>query len=178
MTRRRHEHGPNHDLYVALAAIATLLFILVLSELTDTDPEPAPVPPQTVEQGRYETALSGSTSRSLPRPEIPLPGAGHPDTSGRSETNGEVKPRPVVGQTLACIRWHESRGDYQAFNGIEHYGAYQLSATYSDDWARKYGYGEWAAVTADRWPPSVQDAVAVALYADWPGAWSTLGDCT
>jgi muramidase (phage lysozyme) len=78
---------------------------------------------------------------------------------------------------LRCIRWHESRGDYQAFNGVEHYGAYQLSATYSDDWARKYGYGEWANVTADQWPPSVQDAVAVALFADWRGAWSTLGSC-
>jgi hypothetical protein len=177
MTRRR-PHDDWHEFRVLAAAIATLLLILAVSELTDTDESPVPVqPPASVERGRFETALSGQSSRSLPRP-VPPSGAGHPDTSGRPEDAGKRQlSRPVVGQTLRCIRWHESRGDYQAFNGVEHYGAYQLSATYSDDWARKYGYGEWANVTADQWPPSVQDAVAVALFADWRGAWSTLGSC-
>lgn len=87
-----------------------------------------------------------------------------------------------IPAVLLCIRTHES-GDgqgsfnYQAFNGIEHYGAYQLSATYSDDWARRYGYPEWAGVTADQWPPEVQDAVAIALFNDSPQLWSTYEEC-
>jgi hypothetical protein len=102
----------------------------------------------------------------------------------RAQTPADVdrtgKPSASAGlpPTLECIRWHESRGDYRAFNGIDHYGAYQLAATYSDTWATRYGYGEWAGLTADLWPRDVQDAVAAELFADWPGAWSTYGACS
>ena len=175
MSRRRKEHDNWHEFKVLGAAIATLLFILAVSELTDTDKPPAPEPPQTVEQGRYETALSGSTSRSDGRTQPP---SGAPVRTPTAA--GRTGKSPVaVGSVLECIRWHESRNQYGAVNTSSGAaGAYQLMPEWSDDWAAKYGYPEWSHLTADRWPNRVQDAVAAALFADWPGAWSTLGACT
>ena len=127
--RRRHEHGPNHDLRVALAAIATLAGIWLLSELTDYDPPtPTPVPPQTVESERRDDALSGQASRGSGRTEIPLPGAPAPDTSGRPEDAGKRQlSRPIVGHTWRALAACESSGDWQADTGNGYYGGLQFS---------------------------------------------------
>lgn len=117
-------------------------------------PSPTPVVDDTDQAQTVPSAAPTASSTGKP-------GAG----------GGSIPP------VLLCIRAHESGDNYQAFNGIEHYGAYQLSATYSDDWARRYGYPEWADVTADQWPPEVQDAVAVALFNDSPQLWSTYEGC-
>jgi hypothetical protein len=96
---------------------------------------------------------------------------------GATSTSRSKWSSAYLSPTLLCVRAAESGGDYQAFNGIEHYGAYQLSSTYSDDWARRYGHPEVAHLTADQWPPATQDAVAAALFADSPTLWSTYDDC-
>jgi hypothetical protein len=175
LVTRRQPHDRWHDAWTLVLATATVLLIWAVWEMTETQ-TPAPVePPQSTVEPDSRAAAIRAPSRDDGR--TPLQGAPVPDTSGRPEDAGK-RTRPIVGQTLRCIRWHESRGQYDAFNGLEHYGAYQLSASYSDDWARKYGYGKWAHLTADQWPRDVQDGVAVALFAEWPGAWATLGACS
>jgi hypothetical protein len=56
-------------------------------------------------------------------------------------------------------------------------GAFQLMPAYSDDWARRYGRPRWANLPANRWPRRVQNHVALGLFRDWPGAWSTWAVC-
>ena len=180
MTRRRTEHGTWHDWQVAIAAIVTLAAIYILSELTDYDPPPpeppapASTPPNADAAGSRVTTLSGQTSRAGARTAPPLPGAGAtPDPSGRSESSGEAKPRPVVGQTLRCIRWHESRGDYRAEN-----------PTSSASGAWQFIDSTWESVTglpapASSYPRRVQDAAFRKLWAGGAGAghWVTASRC-
>lgn len=89
-------------------------------------------------------------------------------------------PTDVTG-VMACIRAHESGGNYQAVNTSSGAaGAYQLMPEYADDWAVRYGYPEWADDPVTAWPPAVQDAVALGLYRATDGrAWSdfTTYDC-
>ena len=172
--RRRHEHGPNHDLRVALAAIATLAGIWLLSELTDYDPPtPTPVPPQTVESERRDDALSGQASRGSGRTEIPLPGAPAPDTSGRPEDAGKRQlSRPIVGHTWRALAACESSGDATAVNPAGYYGLYQFDLP---TWASVGGTGN--PVDAS---PAEQLARAKALHAargwaPWPTCAASLG---
>jgi hypothetical protein len=87
-----------------------------------------------------------------------------------SEPEGAGTPRNgALPGLLLTIRSYESGGNYSAYNGsgCEGYGcfgAYQLHGAYMDDWARRYGAGGWASVPANRWPPAVQDKVALGLF--------------
>jgi hypothetical protein len=70
---------------------------------------------------------------------------------------------------LLTIRANESGGNYAAYNGTgcEGYGcggAYQLHLAYADDWAVRYGVGEWASTPPQQWPAEVQDTVALGLF--------------
>jgi hypothetical protein len=72
-------------------------------------------------------------------------------------------------ELLMFIRSNESGGNYQAVNwsgceGHGCFGAYQLHGLYADDWARRYGAGEWAGTNPSGWPPEVQDKVAIGLF--------------
>jgi hypothetical protein len=71
-----------------------------------------------------------------------------------------------VSTILACIREHESGGNYQAVNAYGYAGAYQLSPTYKDAWAARYGFSQYVGVPVVQWPPAVQDAVAADLGRD------------
>lgn len=174
----RPPHGKYHDIAVCLSAIATLLLIWLAAQLTDIDtptPDSAPDPLTSELADRHQDAAH--TSRGSGRRPAPLPAAATPTPTPRGD-DGEADPRGV-GTTLDCIRWHESRDNYDAVNvSSGAAGAYQLMPAYSDNWARRYGYGEWAGVTADLWPRGVQDAVAARLFADWPQAWTTYGSCS
>jgi hypothetical protein len=94
-----------------------------------------------------------------------------------STTAAPVAPAPAPGASSdatstdtadwACIRQHESGDDYGAGNG----GAYQFE------------YGTWSALTglpspAEDYPPAVQDAAALKLYAQrgWE-PWTTRYVC-
>lgn len=180
--RRKREHDEWHEFRVAGAAIATLLLILAISELTDTDtpaPPPADSAPDLSDRHEVAQTVSRSDPRAVPMPPSARRGGAHSDTSGGGKRIGEVRQPAVVGQVLQCIRWQESRNQYDAVNTSSGAaGAYQLMPEWSDDWATKYGYAEWSHLTADRWPNRVQDAVAAGLFAEWPGAWTTYGSCT
>lgn len=128
-----------------------------------------PTTPRTGRPGRHHHVRGDeATSRSHPRQEPRTP-------AGKQAA---AAPAGTVPPVLACIRWHESRGDYRAVNAASGAaGAYQLMPQYADDWARRYGQARWAAVPVTSWPRAVQDAVAVALFADWPQAWTTWGEC-
>jgi hypothetical protein len=92
-----------------------------------------------------------------------------------------AKPRKVnsvsvpasAAVTLACIRKHESGNNYQRISSTGKFqGAYQLHSGYAPAWAKRYGQGDWAGTPVHKWPPAVQDAVALGLGKDsnW-GAW-------
>lgn len=87
-----------------------------------------------------------------------------------SRGNTRPVPPPVPSNvTLDCIGDHETYGSTHPYTEVNEYGyagRYQLSPDYADDWARRYGYGEWADVPVVQWPPAVQDAVALALGLD------------
>jgi hypothetical protein len=76
-------------------------------------------------------------------------------------------PSGSVASTFACIRQHESGGNYAnadtGHNG--HYGAYQYSPTTWNYSAKSAGYGQYANGRADLAPPAVQDAVSIWLQA-------------
>lgn len=87
------------------------------------------------------------------------------ESSGGTSSQGSGS----LPQLLLFIRSHESGGNYSAYNGsgcegYGCYGAYQLHGAYMDDWARRYGAGEYAGTPANQWPASVQDKVALGLF--------------
>jgi hypothetical protein len=89
-----------------------------------------------------------------------------------TSTGGSGTPSSGGGNLpalLQLIRSNESGGNYAAYNGsgcegYGCYGAYQMHGAYMDDWARRYGAGEWASTPANQWPPAVQDQVALGLF--------------
>ena len=172
MTRRRREHDRYHDATVTILAIATVLLIWAVWEMTEPE-TPAPVePPQSTVEPDSRAAAIRAASRDGVR--VPLrPGAHATDTSGRSEQSGEAKPRPVVGQTLRCIREAESGGDYRAEN-----------PTSSASGAWQFIDSTWESVTGLPAPASaysrrVQDKAALELWAGGAGAghWVTAAGC-
>jgi len=80
-----------------------------------------------------------------------------------------LKPAPTATTQsqqdfFACIRWRESRNNYQAVNSTGTYrGAYQF---YQDGWDifAVQVAPAWVGIPPDQAPPDVQDAVALAAY--------------
>ena len=106
--------------------------------------------------------------------------AAKPKPNASTQPKPAPKPKPAAAKSpagdaaiLACIRKHESGGNYRAVNPSGKYrGAYQMDRNYAPTWAKRAGFGEWSGTTPDRWPPSVQDAVAYDMghgnrYAAW-----------
>jgi hypothetical protein len=92
-----------------------------------------------------------------------------PVVASGSGTNNGSDYSGTLPDLLLSIRAHESGGNYSAYNagGCEGYGcggAFQLHLGYADDWAVRYGVGEWADTPPQNWPPSVQDTVALGLF--------------
>lgn len=90
-------------------------------------------------------------------------------------TTTTVAPMPIVGDEaafMACIRWRESRGNYEAVNSTGTFrGAYQFYQPAWDSFAPE----GWSGVAPDQAPPAIQDATALAAYkalgaAPWNGA--------
>ena len=165
-----------------LAAIASLLIVWWAAEtfMSDTPSPATPSPMLTVNPAER----SPDASRGFERVPLPTLAArhGHPPTTPTAATGTGKVTAAVVGTTLSpvmrCIRWNESRGNYRAVEASGHYGAWQLASEYSDTWATKYGVPQYANLTADQWPAWAQDQVAVGLFDDWPGAWSTYAGCS
>lgn len=175
---RRRPHGRNHDLLTlaaAVGAITAAATVAIAVAPTDSVPPASAVP--NVTHDRLVRAESRGTARTTPpTPQVVVRATHTPAVDSRTG-----KPESTAGpyaDALACIRAHESdtAGGYQAVNPSSGAaGAYQLMPEWSDDWAVRYGHPEWANVTADQWPPAVQDSVAAQLYADNPRAWAGSG---
>lgn len=110
----------------------------------------------------------------------PAPAAAKKTPNASTQPKPAPKPKPAAAKSpagdaaiLACIRKHESGGNYRAVNASGKYrGAYQMDRGYAPVWAKRAGFGEWSGKTPDQWPPSVQDAVAYDMghgnrYAAW-----------
>lgn len=92
----------------------------------------------------------------------------------------QVQPVPSAspGGIWACIRQHESGGNYSINTGNGYYGAYQFLPSTWNAAVRGAGYPQYANGRADLAPPYVQDAAALWLQAHsgW-GQWSTAAGC-
>ena len=91
------------------------------------------------------------------------------------QTPPELPAHTPPGGFLACVRRHESGGNYQAQNPVSTAsGAYQfLNSTWRTMSARA---GHAGYPTARSAPPWVQDAVAVyTVNAGWRSAWNGTG---
>ena len=91
------------------------------------------------------------------------------------QTSAEPPAHTPPGGFLACVRRHESGGNYQAENPVSTAsGAYQfLDSTWRTMSARAghSGYGH----AADA-PPHIQDAVAIhTVNSGWSSAWNGTG---
>ena len=169
MTRRR-QHDRWHDAWVMILAVATLLVIWVVWEMTEPQ-TPAPVePPQATVEPDSRAAAIRAASRDGDR--APVSGAVTTDPSGGPDRTGK-KDRAVVGQTLRCIREAESGGDYRAENPVS-----------SASGAWQFIDSTWESVTglpapASAYSRKVQDAAALELWAGGAGAghWVTAGAC-
>ncbi len=110
-------------------------------------PKPAPAP----------------AGNSAPKPQATTPVERNPwaDSPPKNES-----------ETLACIRWVETRGDYRAVSPSGQYrGAYQMD----DNFWRYYGGDEELTGRHEKAPPAEQDAVATRGLRDrglepWPSA--------
>lgn len=173
----RAPHSRWHDAAVLATAATTVLAIWATYHLT----EPTTSAPDTSPSARAEThtttLLSGQPSRGGARTTPPLPrGVGALNVRGRSEPNGERKPRPVVGLTpaLRCIRHLESRGDYHITNPSS--GASGAFQFLDSTWEAVSGLPAPAAA----YSRAVQNEAALKLWDNGAGAshWVTAGGCT
>jgi Transglycosylase-like domain len=120
---------------------------------------------KTVAAQRQQAAAAAAAARTRPVAVTPAPApapvvAASPTTGGSDATSTNTPD-------WACIRQHESGGDYSIGNG----GAYQFEL------------GTWTALTglpspAEDYPPAVQDAAALKLYSQrgWE-PWTTRYVC-
>jgi hypothetical protein len=177
----RRPHSRWHDLATAFVAVGavSVAFLVVLIASFWTAPDPLTATPSGVSTRPGQvSADTGSARATPPSPQVRVVRASASPAAPAGEGGAAGEPIPDVDAALACIRAHESdtAGGYQAVNASSGAaGAYQLMPALSDDWARRYGHPKWAGVTADQWPPAVQDSVAAQLYTDWPGAWQGSG---
>ena len=163
MTRRR-QHDRWHDAWVMILAVATLLVIWVVWELTEPK-TPAPVdPPQATVEPDSRAAAIRAASRDGDR--APVSGAVTTDTSGGARERGEAEPRAVVGQPWAALAECESGGDWSINTGNGYYGGLQFSLT---SWrgVGGEGYPHQAAVAEQ-----IRRAVMLQALQGW-GAWPT-----
>ena len=101
-----------------------------------------------------------------------LDAAGHAAVIAHLQTPAAPPAHTPPGGFLACVRRHESGGNYQAENPVSTAsGAYQfLDSTWRTMSARAghSGYGHAASA-----PPAVQDAVAqYTVNSGWDSAWN------
>jgi hypothetical protein len=162
---RRRQHDRWHDAWVLILAVATLLLIWVVWELTEPK-TPAPVdPPQATVEPDSRAAAIRAASRDGDR--ATLSGAVTTDTSGRPEDAGKRQlSRPVVGQPWAALAECESGGDWSINTGNGYYGGLQFSLT------------SWRGVGGDGYPhqatvaEQIRRAEMLQAIQGW-GAWPT-----
>jgi hypothetical protein len=166
---------------VLTGLLIVVAYALLLVWSWDDSPHQAPVQSASAPHAT-DRSTEYQTSRSYVRPS-PAPTV--KTTPKPKNTPKENVPAPKKTQkpqapttanvTLACIRHHESRGNYgvvsEVRNGVTYQGAYQLSSKYTYAWATRYGHSNWAGKPAHTWPASVQDDVALKLGRETSPDW-------
>jgi hypothetical protein len=122
--------------------------------------------------------LAAVSSVSCTPEEIASYATMNPDEQAAVKAHLQAQAEPVEqahtppGGFLACVRRHESGGNYQAKNPVSTAsGAYQfLDSTWRTMSARA-GHSGWG--SARHAPPHVQDAVAIyTVNSGWRSAWN------
>jgi hypothetical protein len=125
--------------------------------------------------------LAGLSSFACTPEQIALYNTMNPAEQAAVKAHLQSQAEPVVqahtppGGFLACVRRHESGGNYQAKNPVSTAsGAYQfLDSTWRTMSARA-GHSGWG--SARYAPPWVQDAVAIyTVNSGWRSAWNGTG---
>jgi hypothetical protein len=125
--------------------------------------------------------LAAVSSVSCTPEEIASYATMNPDEQAAVKAHLQAQAEPVEqahtppGGFLACVRRHESGGNYQAKNPVSTAsGAYQfLDSTWRTMSARA-GHSGWG--SARHAPPHVQDAVAIyTVNSGWRSAWNGTG---
>ncbi len=112
-----------------------------------------------------------ATAPAPPVPAIAAPAAGTAPSPARAPGAAPIVTPPTSPSGVwACIRQHESGGNYATNTGNGYYGAYQFSLA---TWRGIGGTG-----SPSQAPPAVQDAMAQKLQqrSGW-GQWSTHSMC-
>jgi hypothetical protein len=118
-------------------------------------------------------ALRWSTSDDV----VVLPDTGTTRGTVDTGSTGTTDPLEVEQlELLSCIRYNESRGEYNAVsaNG-QYFGAYQFDQQTWNNTAQYAGYTNLVGVQPNEASPADQDAVALALL-QWQGTWPWNGD--
>lgn len=111
--------------------------------------------------------------------EVALYATMNPDEQAAVTTHLQAAavPAPAAqpGGFLACVRRHESGGNYQAENpSSTASGAYQFLDSTWQTMSARAGHSGWGHAASA--PPAVQDAVAVyTLNSGWASAWNGTG---
>lgn len=101
------------------------------------------------------------------------------DLSWLNTTTTTSAPQPITQSTEAffeCVRWRESRGNYEAVNPTGTFmGAYQFYQGGWDTFAGRIGRHDLVGVAPNHASPADQDSVALAAYNElgtqpWGGA--------
>ena len=141
-----------------LLLILTALILLLIWDQTD---QPAPteiVVDRTV-------LLSPTTTTTV-------------DLSWMNTTTTQPKVTRSVDAFFECVRWRESRGNYQAVNSTGTFmGAYQFYQGGWDTFATRIGRHDLVGVAPNHALPADQDAVALGAYNEL-GAKPWNGACT
>jgi hypothetical protein len=178
---RRHAAG---WLALLAAAVAT---VLPVSGPPTSMRLAADAPPSARAALAFDRAELHRASRSYARPEplvevpviasAPPPRPGPRGTTYPQPTAARQAVRPsapaATGGAWACIRQHESGGNYQRNSRNGYYGAVQWLPSTWNAAVRLIGHPEYANGRADLAPPAVQDEAAVAWQArhgwgPWP----------
>lgn len=146
-----------------LLGIATALVALLIWDQTDR-----PVPAEIVVEPAVMVTETTTTTVDLnwlnTTTTKPKPPAAKPATT------------KSVDEFFECIRWRESRGNYEAVNSTGTFmGAYQFYQGGWDTFAGRIGRHDLVGVKPNHASPADQDAVALAAYNElgakpWNGA--------
>ena len=141
-----------------LLLILTALIVLLIWDQTDQ-----PAPTEIVVE--RTVLLSPTTTTTV-------------DLSWMNTTTTQPKVTRSVDAFFECVRWRESRGNYQAVNSTGTFmGAYQFYQGGWDTFAGRIGRHDLVGVAPNHALPADQDAVALGAYNEL-GAKPWNGACT
>lgn len=149
-----------------LLLILTALIVLLIWDQTDR--------PATTEIVVQRTVLLSPTTTTVDLSWI------NTTTTTSTVPVAFVAPTPTrsVDAFFECIRWRESRGNYEAVNSTGTFmGAYQFYQGGWDTFAGRIGRHDLVGVAPNHATPADQDAVALAAYNEL-GAKPWNGACT